>query len=670
MEHEHTFLKEKYGLHKSPEVEKAAKKIERQTGKKLSTGTESAADIRIENYLNRLRGVIYPPQTEGHESFDRKIRNLEMLKRSLYDKFVVKPGEVPESYWESVKRRHREEGHGDIEIPDDLKQELAATFVREQEDSLDEWVDYLTSKDAKYPDDLKYWAIRSILKMGRYDKEKKKFTERYGGAVSPFPELNMEALALVFAAMEKKQKGEAPEFGYDIDDATKQQFISALDQRNFAKLYGLAIEEFNPIPDALLRITEGRWVKYPKGSDPAPLVASLKKRGTGWCIAGEPTARRYLRGSDGKGGNDLEIYYSLDENGNPVIPRVVIVSAQDRISEVRGVAKHENTDSYIHDVVQQKLAELPDRKSYEKKASDMKQLTAIAYKTKKNETLARADLVFLYELDAPIEHFGYRAKDPRIAEIRSRRNPEEDMPIVFECAPEQIARTPVEINENTKAYVGPMARTAPNPDTHEEELLPEYKNIFHKLEGVKHIYTSFPEGRIRIEKDFEVGPIRLAEFEKERERHNSSVTDESLKIRVSDYVKDMMQKIGTREHPALKEKEMFSLVRLKVHDLGFPKGKYPTTNEIYKRIEELGLELCPPETGPQYRIQYTNQPMGEWFRIGMKQIADRGGSPSIFGLGRRDDGLWLGSGWTGSGSEWGPGDGFVFRLRKLKNLKT
>jgi hypothetical protein len=132
----------------------------------------------------------------------------------------------------------------------------------------------------------------------------------------------------------------------------------------------------------------------------------------------------------------------------------------------------------------------------------------------------------------------------------------------------------------------------------------------------------------------------------------------------------MMRKIGTREHPALQEKETFSLVRLQVGDLGFPKGKYPTTDEIYKRIEELGLELCPPETGPHYRLQYMNQPMGEWFRIGMKQITARDGNPSVFRLGRDGVGLWLGYHWAFPGDGWNPGHGFVFRLRKLKNLKT
>ena len=254
------------------EVEWAEGKAGRLEGKKFPPQNPEA---RIQNYLNRLQKIISPPELAGHPGFDRQARNLEMLKRDLHDQFIIKPGEVPESYFESIKRRHREEGHGDIEIPPEQQSELIEPIITDQKDSLNAWVDYLASPDAKYPDYLKYWAFRNILKMGRYDKEKKKFTERYGGAVSAFPELNQEALALVLDAVEKKHAGQALEFGYDISGEVKQNFLRLLDQENFAKLYALAIEEFKPISEELLKNTAGQWVKYPKGSDPDALGGSL-----------------------------------------------------------------------------------------------------------------------------------------------------------------------------------------------------------------------------------------------------------------------------------------------------------------------------------------------------------------------------------------------------------
>jgi len=63
---------------------------------------------------------------------------------------------------------------------------------------------------------------------------------------------------------------------------------------------------------------------------------------------------------------------------------------------------------------------------------------AIEKKTVRGEQLTKDDLAFLYELDAPIEGFGYQ-KDPRIEELREERDPEEDMPVVFECTKDRIA---------------------------------------------------------------------------------------------------------------------------------------------------------------------------------------------------------------------------------------
>lgn len=421
------FNLQKYGLSKSPEVEAAAKITEVRTGEPVPDDPAS----RIQNYLNRFKEI-----TERPDPVERE-KGIDAIKRVLHNKFVIKKDKIPESYYDSIKLKHRKEGHGDIEIPEDLRQELAGTIVAEQESSLDNWVDYLASDDAKYPDALKYWTMRSVLKMGRYDKGKKKFTERYGGAVSPFPDINREALAYIIDAVEKKYEGKSISFPYDIQDEEKKEFDKFLQGENFPKLYAWAIDKINPVSEELLKITDGEWRPYPKGSDHMSLAESLGGKGTGWCIAGEATAKRYLQGSAGIQGNDLEVFYSLDEEGQPTIPRVVVVSANNKISEVRGVAKEENLDPHIGAVVQAKLAQLPDGKAYEKKAGDMKHLTDLEDKVKNGEILDKADLRFLHEFDAPIEGFGYK-RDPRIDELKSKRNKREDLCMIFNCTEEEL----------------------------------------------------------------------------------------------------------------------------------------------------------------------------------------------------------------------------------------
>ncbi|MCX6766432.1 MAG: hypothetical protein NT170_01450 [Candidatus Moranbacteria bacterium] len=461
----------------------------------------------------------------------------------------------------------------------------------------------MASTESKYPDWLKYYTFRSILKMGRCDKKKKAFTERYGGAIAPFPDLNREALAIVLGDIEKHEGGNSDlEFTkrFDIKEEIKQQYCQLLKQKNFAKLYALGIEEFKPIPEELLKITEGEWKKFSRGSDHNPLVESISDYGTGWCLRGEAMAERYLIRDQ----NDLYIYYSLDKEGKPNVPRVVmVVNSNGRIAEVRGVAEEENLDPYIGNIVETKLSQPEfeeEGKAYKKKSADMKLLTEIEKKTKTGQRLDKNDLIFLYEIDSQIEGFGYQ-RDPRIEEIRKARNKKEDMLVIFECSNDQIAEGPEEINENTKAYVG--------------EWNMEIFQKIRKYPRILHLYESFPDKKIFM-RTLETDPaINSPESAEE--------TFEEKNIYRSSWGKDILHKTQFS-----KESRKYDLVRFTVEQLGFSNGA--TTDEIYQRAEKLGLELCPAEVGPQLRLQY---PGKEWMLIAMKQITDRDGDPDVFYLG-------------------------------------
>jgi len=104
-----------------------------------------------------------------------------------------------------------------------------------------------------------------------------------------------------------------------------------------------------------------------------------------------------------------------------------------------------------------------------------------------------------------------------------------------------------------------------------------------------------------------------------------------------------------------------------VKDLGFAQN--PTTDELYAKAKELGLELCPAETGPHLRLKYEEvfkreQPMNEYLRVAMKQITGSGGNPRVFIVRRSGGGFWLGGDWAGPAGRWSLGDEFVFRFRK------
>ena len=128
-------------------------------------------------------------------------------------------------------------------------------------------------------------------------------------------------------------------------------------------------------------------------------------------------------------------------------------------------------------------------------------------------------------------------------------------------------------------------------------------------------------------------------------------------FRISDWAADILKKTTL----AQTETEI-ELVLVTVADLGFTKAT--RRDAIYNRAKELGLDLVPPEVGPQLRLAYTDQPMGEWLLMGMEPIAGSGGRLRVFSVVRREDGLWLRTHYGVPGREWSPGNRWVFARRK------
>lgn len=87
------------------------------------------------------------------------------------------------------------------------------------------------------------------------------------------------------------------------------------------------------------------------------------------------------------------------------------------------------------------------------------------------------------------------------------------------------------------------------------------------------------------------------------------------------------------EHPDFKvahKETSIDLVRVSSTELGF-KGSV-NREMIYTQAQKLGLKLCPAEVGPQLRLQYKDQLVGEELYIGMESIKDSGDFLDIFAL--------------------------------------
>lgn len=644
-------------LAKSPEAQKAAKRTEKRTHEAADSKYPKLDqfEAQIQNYLDRFKEIM-----DRNDQKDRK-RGINALKKILIDSYVVRVEDIPESYWQAQMRVVRSRGEaGDWqELSEEQKLKIKLEHLvqtkEDQKGSLEEWIDYLASEKSSYlPDYLKYWAFQGMLRLERYkkgDKEKGisgKFPERSTGkqrSVKMFPEVNDRVLEFIAKAYKAQSENKDISFRYDIPEEARQAFRKHLEQKDFRALYGWGQEYLPPISEEEMQITEGQWVVYEQGSEPKNLTETLQGKGSGWCIAGEQIAGQYL-----ESGN-LHIYYTRDRDGQFSIPRVVVVEKDKKVMEVRGIEWEENVDKYIKEsnIISDKLKTFPGGEEFFEIDRDMKFLTAIDKKISARVPLSREELVFIYEIDRPIKYFGLQ-KDPRIEEIRKTRKPKEDAPIVFECQPEEIAWKQEDITGNTKAYIGRL-------ESGIFDLIQKY--------NIEHIYTSFPEGKIDQGK-IEIGGMTEEELKKEIENKKD---EQGRNYQISSYAESMMKHkdftVSIQER--LKNPETIDLVRLKVRDLGFTEN--PTTDELYKRAEELGLELCPPEVGPHLRLKYEEvfqreQPMYEYLRIAMKQIFGSGGDLSVFRVRRSDDGFWLGISWTNPSNRWHLDHEFVFRLRK------
>jgi hypothetical protein len=628
------FLEQKYpDLHKSQPVERAVQ----QTGEKIFQ-----KDDKIETYLDRLEKLILDPKKEqtrkNLSDGDSRPRALFLLREMVMNKYVRSDTEKKTEGAVRVEERAARDLGMNLEYSEEQRTERQEILVKDLEKSLDVWISYLSDNNEPYPTWFRYYVFRNVLNLGEFDKDKKEFKERSKGSAGLFPDIDRGALAYIQDVIEaskdekilhKLQEAQKVAANNNLKEGellTKEK-AESFSKLSFSKQYTEAIKLNGEITPEMREETRGKWVKYQQNTDPTALWASLQNKGTAWCTKGFATASTQLQGGD------FYVYYTLDKSGQPNIPRIAVrMNGQNQIGEVRGVADgQQNLEGNMAPILEEKLKDFgSEADKYNKKSSDMKKMTELVKKQERKESFNKEDLVFVYEMNSSIEGFGYQ-KDPRITELRKQRNLKEDASIIFECEPDQIAYGLNEINENTRAYIGEW-----NPEI--AKKIPE---------NIKYLYESFPEKKI-LRKTIELTTKTPAEYTKE-------IKEQGMKI--YEYAQDILNKIEP-----LKNKEKADLVSFSVEQLGFPNGA--TLQQIYDRAKEFGLELCPPQVGPELRLNYKDQPMNEWLFVAMNSINDRDGDPKLFSVDRSSDDLWLDGDWAEPGSKYGSRNRFVFRSRK------
>ncbi|MFZ2303816.1 MAG: hypothetical protein WAV98_03465 [Minisyncoccia bacterium] len=152
--------------------------------------------------------------------------------------------------------------------------------------------------------------------------------------------------------------------------------------------------------------------------------------------------------------------------------------------------------------------------------------------------------------------------------------------------------------------------------------------------------------------------IRLGTGLKTADDFRAAIEDAGMSI--DDLGNDIL---GKPAFTVSSEEVEINLVVVSNIDLGFKEGA--KLEDTYARALNLGLELCPNEVGPQLRLQYADQPNGEWLLIAMDPIIDQRGNRKIFGVENCGDGERdLRGDYAYPDHVWDEGTRFVFRRRK------
>ena len=428
---------------------------------------------RTQAYLDRIDRIIDDPR--GWQLLSQKIRkdmtleldNPEILQKTIN---LLHHIDVNTAIDGGQKQEIQKLGQLSQETINETYRSGAFERKGSQLASLDEWMNYLQQNDAEYPTWFRYFVMRNLGKMGRLDKEKNIYSKRSKTSLDAFPDLNAEALANVYRILNKGLGSK--EYLYDPERDTPEQeqeiknkrshVETLLAKKDFVGLYAFAQmeSEGNSNRESL----DGEWRVFPQNSNPEELVETLARKGTGWCTA-SGSAPAHLKGGD------FHVYYTLGNQGVYSEPRIAIRMENGRVREVRGVAHRQAMEAELLETAQERYQSLPGGDKFEKKSADMKYVTELVKKQKRGEDFSDEDLQFLYELDHPIEGFGY-TKDVRVTELLEERNERQDLSKLFHCRPEQIALSKEEaLSGNIVYFKGDLDLSSLN--SAQDLILPE-----------------------------------------------------------------------------------------------------------------------------------------------------------------------------------------------------
>ncbi len=541
---------------------------------------------------------------------------------------------------------------------------------QEQVRSIERWITYVSSGEVFYPSWYKYFVITSLRSMGVEQFELGTYT--YGGrdqkTLFRFPTLNPAVLAKVYDRMleayTEENRSKSVPTKYEIHEAAKSSIDEAeklflekyAKEANFSQLYAYELSKYKEVTIESRRSTEGLWVKYNQQQEGTKalkkealkLSASLQDKGTEWCTEGVGFSESQLSGGD------FYVYYTredfdkdtyalpledmTDEEQKKVctMPRIAIKMYKGTINELRGIVggQEQDLEPEMLDIAQAKCQgdkekkeePLPGKEEYEKRARDMKQLFVLVKKQEKGIMLTRDELFFLYEVHGRIEGFGHK-EDPRIEEIRSKRNRQEDIQTLCNCPKEFIAHDFLDITESTQVFCEDTGKKITFFDFREEK---NKKKLPQLIELAKNIKVSGSPARPDM--IFEGGIVDI-HFDKAHLKDNKTAF-EAFK-QADDGTPHYIWQEWSKQPFIVPENNQFEVI---VFSYNQDSNTRESSDKIVADMDKLGLRPLTLEEMTVAGISYPTftKTQGRYF-VGLTKYALVGGS-CVPGL-SRDDGV-------------------------------
>lgn len=196
---------------------------------------------------------------------------------------------------------------------------------------------------------------------------------------------------------------------------------------------------------SLRKDTEGIWIRHKRGNGYKPLWEFLNTKNTGWAIQLDVYSARLPHGP-------VYIYYTKDDKGKYVEPRILIVADADyHIQSVLGLGLHQSIESSMALIALEKIESFPGNEKRKKIAHDIALLSRLGDKINNDIELTKKELRFLYEIDSKIESF-YHIADPKKEELKTKRNIKKDLAYIFGCKEENIGTNITDFDTNKIIY--------------------------------------------------------------------------------------------------------------------------------------------------------------------------------------------------------------------------